>query len=400
MESITFIHIGDVHFQDVNKKYINEHADKAVSETLVNDISPLPFAKVSEYLSLVLEQNDIDAVLISGDLASRGCTDSYQSCVEHFLGLNNFFLSNPEKIHIVPGNHDLIRPKESEQDKFAKFLPFSEIWRSRGLDVLQPDIVRSSITKRGDGGVRFLSLNTCYGCGEFRFESQSSGQNIEQLDSPSVCDLHISILQSLIQNDRIEDCSLLPIILGHHGILPQSVSRIKPYTEMMNGGYLRTVLSSFGYPIIYCHGHIHEDPVEIIVSPKTPNSEIISISAPSFSDGFNLVSVYFSSKNVPIGLKIKPFRTDYSGIVKEQASIECKIKTSEYLDDTCSKDAENIYAKLSRSDYRYKELKKEFEDVDNSTLDNSLRELHWLGYLQIDNFNRAPEKWLIKKVGI
>ena len=37
---------------------------------------------------------------------------------------------------------------------------------------------------------------------------------------------------------------------------------------------------------MYCHGHIHDDPVEVVTTPADSKGGVIIISAPRFSDGF------------------------------------------------------------------------------------------------------------------
>ncbi len=36
--------------------------------------------------------------------------------------------------------------------------------------------------------------------------------------------------------------------------------RIAPYTEVVNGGNVRRRLTNCGKPVVYLHGHIHDDP--------------------------------------------------------------------------------------------------------------------------------------------
>ena len=61
--------------------------------------------------------------------------------------------------------------------------------------------------------------------------------------------------------------NVLSVIVAHHNLLPQRLPRLAPYTELVNGGALRASLGELGKPVLYLHGHIHEDPIEILRSP-------------------------------------------------------------------------------------------------------------------------------------
>jgi len=417
MKKITFIQIGDVHFQDKKNAHLNDIKDKAMDTGFINNISPNPFSKVSSELIRVIEKHDISGILLSGDLSSRGCQDSYRACVDHFVQLSDFFTKDNNKIHVVPGNHDIDRKVAIEGKHDDKFQPFQEIWKSIGLDILKPQEVRTSLIENYNNKIRFFSLNTCIGCGETRsLENLFSNELLEKLksesnsliselseciDSPAVNSQHIGYIEDQIKDDLFAD-NVMPIILAHHGLLPQSTLRVAPYTEMMNGGYVRSVFSSLGHPVVYCHGHIHEDPVEIISSPKYDNSDLISISAPEFSDGFNVIDIHYSSKNVPIGLTVTPYRITNFGSVRAGELLNVKISTSINIEEVCDEDTVQVYKKLPKDEARYSEIAAQFEKNEQlqAKLPLVLMELHWTGLINVENNNRKHTTWLIKRIGL
>ncbi len=75
MRKVTFIQVGDVHFQENRDNYLNDIKDKAVSKDFINNVSPNPFVIVSRELISVIEKNEISGILLTGDLSSRGCLD-------------------------------------------------------------------------------------------------------------------------------------------------------------------------------------------------------------------------------------------------------------------------------------------------------------------------------------
>ena len=417
MKKITFIQIGDVHFQDKKDAHLNDIKDKAVDSDFINNISPNPFSKVSTELVRVIQKMSISGILLSGDLSSRGCLDSYKACVDHFVELSEIFTKDEKKIHVVPGNHDIDRKTAIEGNHGDKFKPFQEIWKKIGLDILKPEEVRTSLIESNNNKIRFFSLNTCVGCGEVRAldnlfstklldklqseDNEFINELSECLDSPAVNSQHIGKIEDQIKDDLITD-NVMPIVLAHHGILPQSTLRVAPYTEMMNGGYVRSVFSSLGHPIVYCHGHIHEDPVEIISTPKYINSDLISISAPEFSDGFNVIDVHYSSQNVPIGLTVTPYRVTNFGSVRAGELLDVKISTSINIEEVCGEDTIYVYKNLPKDEARYSEIVSQFEENKNlmEKLPEILMELHWAGLINVEKNDRKHTFWLIKRNGL
>ena len=167
-----------------------------------------------------------------------------------------------------------------------------------------------------------IAINSCIGCGErklypeairdaiTKFMGTSSDKDFEDLDTPMFQTNNINTLADLI---RSVDNKCIPIILTHHNLLTQNIPRIAMYTELINSGYMRDILISLDRPILYLHGHLHDDPVEIITSPRHKNSKIISISAPllfpntkyeSIKFGFNKIKLVYSQDKTPIGCEI------------------------------------------------------------------------------------------------
>ena len=113
----------------------------------------------------------------------------------------------------------------------------------------------------------------------------------EQLDTPAFDHSHVEDLMQSIKG--LDDC-WAPLVLAHHNVLPQSIPRVALYTEVVNGGLIRSRLASCDRPVIYCHGHIHDDPVDVVWDQRRTNGKVIAVSAPELVKGYNLITVYFS----------------------------------------------------------------------------------------------------------
>jgi hypothetical protein len=159
-------------------------------------------------------------------------------------------------------------------------------------------------------------MNSCWSCGaveyipaEFR---DSVGPAIEaaiakgdpkvlsayydrQFDTPAFSDASISEL--------VEFAGALPreqqlVVVAHHNLLPQRLTRLAPYTELVNSGAVRSSLMEAKRPILYLHGHIHTDPVEVLSVPG--GDALACISAPAAETGFNVVEVVFTRSGNPL----------------------------------------------------------------------------------------------------
>lgn len=78
----------------------------------------------------------------------------------------------------------------------------------------------------------------------------------------------------------------------------QRMTRLAPYTELVNSGAVRASLMEAGRPILYLHGHIHTDPVEVLSVPG--GDALVCISAPAAEDGFNIIEVVFTRSGKPL----------------------------------------------------------------------------------------------------
>ena len=354
MRDITLLHIGDVHYKGIIKEEPTvDKKDKSFPSHLTEKVSPIgSYSVILECLIKEIDNSTL-ALLMSGDLSTYGNIDSYRDCLV-FLGkiTKKFFCNgSPEKLYIVPGNHDinwdLICP-ESELPKFEKI---NEVLKAENFPTisLENPLTEKIHEDRSDGSVLIFAVNSCIGCGEKRyypeeireilskFYAQNKTENKEDkdednyfcdiLDTPMVQDQDLMhILKSIKSNPNC-----LPVILTHHNLLPQKMPRLAMYTELLNSGSIRQKLLSVNKPVLYLHGHIHDDPIEIIQSPSNENARVICISAPLLFPntvdntakkfGFNKIKIIFGSGSVPIGCKITFFRLVDGEIAQKERKI-------------------------------------------------------------------------------
>ena len=236
---------------------------------------------------------------------------------------------------MVPGNHDINRSEiVSGQPLHEKFEPLLMQWEKifgardyLTIDTPIPTDLPKSASGESTPSIRFLPLNTCYFCGEYRaFPDKIRGKIVElldelkrtipasefekmvseQIDCPAVSREHVDALGRHILRNNTESIS---VVLGHHPLFAQAIPRIDGYNELLNAGYIRETVLEARRNVIYLHGHIHQDPLLSINSPIRGAHRIVHISAPALEDGFNLVKIFFSDvTNQPISLELIQYR--------------------------------------------------------------------------------------------
>lgn len=340
---ISVIQIGDIHFPENRTRSIGDVKDEAIAPRIVEHASPKVLFKVFSHIAKTIEQHTAYGVLICGDLTTKGDLDAYRQCVNYLKTSLRLDLADVNCWHVVPGNHDVARKTlQPGQSPFpALFTPLATVWTELfGRNPLAIDHVRVSDIATAPESITLFSLNSCVGCGEWRKLSPSLRGSLqpaisdlvsaeadearrfalvaEQLDSPVFTDQDIT---SLCDQVKSLPANRIPIILAHHNLLPQATVRADIYTELLNGGALRSRLARINRPIVYCHGHIDDDPMECIDFIGFPASRIISVSAPQASEGYNVLRFHFSTNGLPLGMEIVKCRLRNHGDVESEPAL-------------------------------------------------------------------------------
>ena len=352
LKGITLLHIGDIHYDYIDKDDRPiDGKDLQFPESLDEILPEESYQVIINSFMHEIEEAPL-AILLSGDLSTRGKIESYKDCL-HFLRKRirpDYFNSAPfQKLFIVPGNHDIDRGKISEQSLYLKFKPIQEALEEKSFpEIPVPDLKTEKLCQDLACNILVISINSCIGCGERRYYpekirdaiSKSLDCNEEDKDDEELMELCYEVIDTPVIKDEDVDkmihCiqsygeDLLPIILTHHNLLPQKRPRIAMYTELLNSGDIRERLLMLNRPIIYLHGHLHDDPIEIIQSPRHEKAKIICISAPLLFPntkdetkkfGFNKIKIICGEYGIPIGCKITYHRPIEVNVDKKEERI-------------------------------------------------------------------------------
>lgn len=341
IRTLRILQVGDVHLPTaVSKRRPTDDKDGEFPLGLKHKIARLPAKQVFTQIYAQIESGGVDALLFMGDLTDRGDLDAYAGAVKF---LANSLQIGEGRVHaalpvgIVPGNHDINRDLAKEAGFDPKFRPLNEALLRERLPPLPVEDCIHMPVGEDNFKAHIVLMNSCWGCGsqmlipsEFRSpiaqaieaaiggggEAELQAYYDKQLDSPAFSDDGISQFISLGKDGTLAGQL---IAVAHHNLLPQATSRIAPYTELINSGRMRQAMTDLEKPVIYLHGHIHEDPIEIM---KTPTGEpVICISAPAADDGFNCIDIKFTRHGLPLACDVRPWRFDQSGSLRETSPI-------------------------------------------------------------------------------
>jgi Icc-related predicted phosphoesterase len=347
VQVISVIQIGDIHFPEAEMDVMGDFKDRALSEGFGETIGiKKKLRQVIQKVDQVRSKLDVCGLLICGDLTTRGAIDKYRECIEYLnsnMRLDDADSILPDHWHVVPGNHDVqrksLRPNASPFPKL--FRPLEVEWNRHFPEgTLTVERLRASQMYYGNCSIDLFSLNSCIGCGEWRripatilksvsdvvrkllrSKKTSDGKFTaiaEQLDAPAFHEEHLAELCEAIKK---LDPKSVPIVLAHHNLLPQATPRLDVYTELLNSGMLRSRLVRLDRPVVYCHGHIHDDPVEVVVNPQHSSGRLVIVSAPEAVKGFNVLKMFFGKENNPLGLEIVRYRLTNDGDVSAEPAL-------------------------------------------------------------------------------
>ena len=427
LPSIKILQIGDIHFPSSSQSItdIDDHGKGFPQDIRAMVCQPL-LERSFKNIYRLIESSEIDCVLFMGDFTDRGDKEGLKHCCEYItnslqIGCNGKYNTLP--VGIVPGNHDINWNDVDKSDVYRKFCYFNCLLKDYGLPEIPINQYCKLPVKNGEINTTIHLLNSCMGAGEMEQSGDDLWSKINetvkeklinngaeiteddyygrQLDIPALC---TSTMNDMFESIQGNDNLRATIITAHHNLLPQRTTRLSPYAELVNSGALRGTLMEQEQPSIYLHGHIHQDPIEIIRLPK--GYPLITISAPELSTGFNVIEIIFTSYNKPLACRIQPYRFDQSGHMKKEAK-KVGVNLINGPLHLVYKNLNRFYADLLSKDSCYWEdirgifnqVYHETEEGAHENPDELIIELLQLleidGTIQIKNLNMPHWEWIV-----
>lgn len=417
LAKLRILQVGDIHYPSAST------ADRAIDDkdskfptSLKGSLSSLPLKAVVQRIHSELCSDTIDALLFMGDLTDHGNLSGFTKCAEYLIGALELgpggqFEHLPTGF--VPGNHDVDRTLALSHGIAGKFKSLADTMTAVGAARFATTKPVSFEISRSTAKATIHLLNSCWGCGEpenipteFRDAIKSAIESVivddpkaakvyydRQLDTPAFDADTISSIAC-----AIDECppTSLPILVAHHNLLPQRTTRLAPYTELVNSGSLRGALVGNDRPCVYLHGHIHEDPIEVVHTGQCP--PLVIISAPAASDGFNIVEIVFMQSGLPLACEISPFRF-LSGTVKRLETKSIPLIGSRRR--SSDRRLARVYAHiLNHGECFWSDLMDFVRTMDASVDSNEVAELIELlsadGSVLVDNKDLASRNWIVR----
>ncbi|HEV7962463.1 MAG TPA: metallophosphoesterase, partial [Actinoplanes sp.] len=229
----------------------------------------------------------LDAVVVSGDVTYQGRSDGFALLPDTLDELRNV-LPPPERILIVPGNHDVQWYTEpSSPTRYEHFVKLREFgYRTPLLEGIDFDGYGEMFAQRAaaptvvaeDGSFVLVGLNTANHCGVEMAISPEVQAAVAMLSGRAGTDRHVRILlDDWRARGRFDIARLGPhqqrhasdalradapdgavrIAVMHHQLLPISPDEeVKPFEALTNLGEVRDFLAGNGIDLLL-HGHKH-----------------------------------------------------------------------------------------------------------------------------------------------
>lgn len=426
MRELTIFQVGDVHYPDHTKPFADIR-DGALSAALVAAATPETELQGSTRALLARLESTAHPILVfMGDLTTKGDLAQYDSCVEFLeraFSLSDAATWQEERLHVVPGNHDVDRSLAAPGDLLSKFVPLADAWHGHGLGVIATKSIRHTTFEHDDCRLDIYGLNSCLGAGEVRsIPSKMAGQLVTTLagelglDASGTSQVEAVLAAShedldvpaYSEDDVTEFCTSvtglpngLAVLVAHHNLLEQAQTRIDTYTNLLNAGMTRSRVSALLRPVLYLHGHIHDDPIEVVTQHSPDVGQVICVSAPKFSDGFNEISVVFDDLGTPLGCEINRVRVRLNGAAATDNAVRVRFaRRNVVLSDAAMALAKLLLAKpkISSLDDVIARCTVSSGLKDKDLAAKAVLEAEWYGYVDVLDREHPPDEWRLRAV--
>jgi predicted MPP superfamily phosphohydrolase len=426
MKCVKLLQVGDIHFPEARERTFADLKDDAFPASVSSKVTIRPLQNIVRKIANQCDSG-IDGILFCGDLTSKGSIDGYKKCIQYltkFLEIDNPTKWPPAHFHVVPGNHDVCRDlcNSTDDDLLKKFEPLRSAWKDVKLaESFTFNFRRTDLVSREGCRAALFSLNSCIGCGEIRqlpkeirhelaevlknYESTHGLEKAfdvigEKLDTPAFI---VDDIDKVYYDVNSLDDDVIPIVLAHHNILPQVLPRISIYTEVLNAGVVRSRLSKCSRPVIYCHGHIHANPIELVSqSGHNKHSGLTCVAATELLYGFNIITIEYAKNGIPIGCIVDIFGIQDDGSVDKLKSERISLQLSRNAEKVCSADTLTflscIPADFTRFGTALDEVRKRVgANIHKRTLADALLEAEWLGIVEIVDRDDNNRHWQVRR---
>ena len=283
---IQILHFSDMHF---GSKNISRPLDltntqdgyKELGELITEDLRTT-FAKEYQFQSELDNQTPPLIIALSGDFTQEAKKEEFSEAND-FLNklLSNDLLDrkiSKEDIYMIPGNHDVVFDKKTEDERFQ---PYCSFYNQFYENIRPPQLSHKpigltqihTIEKEGNK-VLLTEINCC-----MYVEKDTVDQSRGQVSMAAIGKLEAE-LKELSQKTDLKEYIKVAIIHHHVVLMPSLIEPKRGVDAVQNARALLELLSAFDFHLIL-HGHKHYpqiftyDPLPLWVQNKNKIPQLI-----------------------------------------------------------------------------------------------------------------------------
>lgn len=153
------------------------------------------------------------------------------------------------------------------------------------------------------------------------------------------------------------------------------------------------------------HGHIHDDPIEVIERPSakfgaTRSNAIVTISAPPIWHGYNEIALFHDQSGDVILIRVTLYRLNASGFIGNFSDQDTRfiplVGGTEVL---LSTKMIKLWEHLKLNTRTFSEVEVSGSSWKGDELENALMAIFCAGLIEIKNLGLARYRWRISAVG-
>jgi hypothetical protein len=295
MKRLGILHISDLHFGYAPELRATKKAAKKIpiSQRLMNElIKDDPREIFLNSVSILLQKREVDIIAFTGDAGWTNNQSGLELGILYLSKLRKRLNVLPENVIISPGNHDLDRSAQ-EEDELNQLNHRCKAEQFTFAGREEPACVRQK-------GIPVIAINTCLGGAEQAFYGlpkelikfitksvktldkltgklysklpEEMKSHLKSMDIPAVGQKQLNSIDVCLGNSA-GNCA---IVLGHHNLLPTHRLIIRPFADIVDSGRLFFNLLGGGRRILFLHGHTHCDTAVIARAPDDLHSGFIA----------------------------------------------------------------------------------------------------------------------------
>ena len=247
--SFKLIHLSDLHFHSLPIRLRDWNSKRFLGalNLLTRRSKQNPYHRIQSLVEQVVEM-DWDHLVISGDLTQLGLYNEFEMARIVLEPL----LVEPERVSIIPGNHDRYVHEQTGQKGFERF--FGDIF---GYEEI--------LTKKLSNGWCLIGWDSCHPTPLFRATGKVRSSTLKQTEE-------------FIRHNADEQCYVL---VNHYPITFPEDFHLDPNHELSNLASIRQWVGKHYQIRLYLHGHIHQNWIHRVKRPEGPELMLVNSASSS-----------------------------------------------------------------------------------------------------------------------